>query len=195
VGLKFIFKFIKTILSLKFNNLKTKFDFMMDFVAIPEERMKLLRSDKRLVEKLENLVDVKINLGESVEIDGDDPLLVMRVKSVIKAFGRGFDFEDALNLLDEEFKLCIIDIKDFSGKSSSRLNELRGRIIGTKGKSKAIIEKLGNVKLSIYGKTISIIGKWDGVECTREAVCMLLEGRKHGSIYKFLEENIKKTKY
>jgi len=169
---------------------------MKDFVAIPEQRMKILRSDKKLVEKLEELADVKIKLGEDgdVEIECDDSLLLMRVKSVVKAFGRGFDFEDALYLLDEAYELCIIDVKDFAGKSSKRLNELRGRVIGREGKAKNIIEKLAGVKLSIYGKTISIIGKWDGVECGRQAVRMLLEGRKHGNVYKFLEENIKKTK-
>lgn len=180
---------------MKLNNFKIKFDFMIDFVAIPEQRMKILRTNKKLVQKLESLVDVKIKLTENVEIESDDPLLVMRIKSVIKAFGRGLDFEDALNLLDEEFELRIIDIKGFSGKSSSRLNELRGRIIGRKGKTKAIIEKLADVKISIYGKTISIIGKWDSVQCANQAICMLLEGRRHGSVYKFLEENIKKIKH
>lgn len=168
---------------------------MIDFVAIPEERIKILRSEKKLVKKLEELAGVKIKLAENVEIECEDSIKLMQVKSVIKAFGRGFDFEDALYLLDDKYELCIIDAKDFAGKSSKRLEELRGRVIGTKGKSKAIIEKLADVKLSIYGKTISIIGKWDGVQCARQAVCMLLEGRKHGSVYKFLGENIKKTKY
>lgn len=168
---------------------------MIGFVAIPEERMKILRKKKKLVKKLEDLTGVKIKLDENVEIECEDSIKLMRIKSVIKAFGRGFDFEDALCLLDDEYELCIIDAKDFAGKSTRRLGELRGRVIGTKGKSKAIIEKLADVKLSIYGKTISIIGKWNGVQCARQAVCMLLEGRKHGSVYKFLEENIKKTKY
>ncbi len=168
---------------------------MMDFVAIPDERMKILRKEKKLVKKLEDLTGVKIKLAENVEIECEDSIKLMRIKSVIKAFGRGFDSEDALYLLDDKYELCIIDAKDFAGKSTKRLEELRGRVIGTKGKSKAIIEKIADVKLSIYGKTISIIGEWDGVQCARQAVCMLLEGRKHGGVYKFLEENIKKTKY
>lgn len=168
---------------------------MIGFVAIPEERMKILRKEKKLVKKLEDLAGVKMKLAENVEIECEDSIKLMRIKSVIKAFGRGFDSEDALYLLDDKYELCIIDAKDFAGRSSKRLEELRGRVIGTKGKSKAIIEKLADVKLSIYGKTISIIGKWDGVQCARQAVSMLLEGRKHGSVYKFLEENIKETKY
>ena len=168
---------------------------MMGFIAITEERMKILRKEKKLVKKLEDLTDVKIRLTENVEIECEDPIKLMCIKSVVKAFGRGFDFEDALYLLDDKYELCIIDAKDFAGKSTKRLEELRGRVIGTKGKSKTIIEKLADVKISIYGKTISIIGEWDSVQSARQAVCMLLEGRKHDGVYKFLEENIKKTKY
>lgn len=166
---------------------------MIDSVAIPEQRMKILKENKHLVKKLKDLADVKIRLGENVEIECEDSIQLMRVKTVVKAFGRGFDFEDALYLLDDAYELYIIDIKDFAGKSSKRLNELRGRVIGRKGKSKNIIEKMADVKISIYGKTISIIGKWDNVQYTNQAVRMLLEGRKHGSVYRFLEENIKKT--
>lgn len=168
--------------------MKTEFDFMMDFVAIPEQRMKILRTNKKLVKKLEDLTDAKIKLGEEVEIESEDSIKLMRVKSVVKAFGRGFDFEDALDLLDESYELCIIDVKGFTGKSSKRLSELRGRVIGREGKSKNIIEKLADVKLSIYGKTISIIGRWEGVECAKQAIEMLLQGRKHGTVYKHLED-------
>lgn len=168
---------------------------MIDFVSIPEQRMKLLRVKTKLVKKLEDLGDVKIKLAEDVSIECEDPIRAMCAKNVIKAFGRGFDFEDALYLLDDEYELCIIDAKDFAGKSSKRLEDLRGRVIGREGNTKNIIEKITEVKLSIYGKTISIIGKWDCVQFAKEAICMLLEGRKHGTVYKFLEESIKKEKH
>ena len=167
---------------------------MMDIVGIPQARMSRLKRDRKLVKKLEELAGVKITLEDSVEIDCDDPVKAMSVKSVIKAFGRGFGMEDALYLLDESYELCIIDVKDFA-KSAKRGDELKGRVIGSAGKTKNIIEKLANVKVSIYGKTISIIGKWDNVQLASQAVCMLLEGRKHTGVYKFLDENIKRVKY
>ncbi len=168
---------------------------MIDFVSIPEDRMKKLVSNKKLVKKLEDLLDIKIDINEQVSIESDDSIQVMKAREVVKAFGRGFEFEDALYLLNDDYSLCMIDVKDFAGKSSNRLGELRGRVIGRRGKTKNIIEKLANVKLSVYGKTVSIIGKWPSIELARQAVCMLLEGRKHGTAYKFLEENIRKTKY
>ena len=166
---------------------------MIDFVSIPELRMKKLRRSKGDIKKLKELTDVKIKLGEDVSIKCEDSIQLMRVKEVIKAFGRGFDFEDALYLLDDAYGLCVIEIKDFSGKSSNRMNELRGRVIGREGKSKNIIERLADARISIYGKTISIIGKWETIDIVRQAVSMLLDGRKHGNVYKFLEENIKKV--
>lgn len=161
---------------------------MKDFVSIPEKRMKILRTDKKLLKKLEELVDVEIALADEVEIDGEDSLVVMCVKNVIKAFGRGFDFEDALLLLDDGYLLDIVDITQYSGKSRKRLTELRGRVIGTKGKTKDIIEKLKEVKISVQGKTVCIIGRLEAVQEVREAVEMLLQGRKHGSVYRYLEQ-------
>lgn len=163
---------------------------MKDFVAIPENRMKILRTNKKLIGKLEELVDVKVSIGEDLEIDSDDPLLLMCVKNVIKAFGRGFDFDDALLLLDEQYLLEIIDIREFAGKSRNRLIQLRGRVIGTKGKTKDIIEKLADVKIAVHGKTVGIIGRHEEVHRARQAIEMLLHGRKHGSIYRFLEQKV-----
>lgn len=160
---------------------------MIDFVRIPEERLKILRKNKSLIKQLESLAEVKIGLNEEVSIETEDSLKLLRTKEIIKAFGRGFEFKDALNLLDESYQLEIINIKDFSGKSKSRLITLRGRLIGRRGKTKNIIEKYTNTKITIYGKTISILGKWDDIMIAKKAVRMILSGSKHTSVYKFLE--------
>jgi len=90
--------------------------------------------------------------------------------------------------LDEEYYLEIIDIKDFSGKSKNRMKVLKGRVIGSEGKAKKMIERYTDTKISIYGKTISIIGKWDKIIIAKKAVEMLLSGSLHSSVYKFLEK-------
>jgi ribosomal RNA assembly protein len=164
---------------------------MFDYVLIPDEKLKLLKSDKKIFEKLENLCACKFHLSDVVEVDCEDPLKSLRVKEVVKAFGRGFDIEDCLNLLDEDYALEIIEVPEFSGKSKNRQIELKGRVIGKEGKSKNLIEKYAEVKLAIYGKTISIIGKWDRVRIAREAVEMLLSGRLHGTVYRFLESQMR----
>jgi ribosomal RNA assembly protein len=107
---------------------------------------------------------------------------------VIQAFGRGFDFNAAMNLLDEEYYLETIEIKDYTGKSRSRMITLKGRVIGTKGKTKKLIENYTQTKLAIYGKTICIIGKWDRVMIAKKAIDMLLSGKLHTTVYRFLEK-------
>lgn len=161
---------------------------MIDYIVIPEERMKILRRNKNFIEQLKKFTDSKIELNEEICIDCEDSIKTLRIKEVLKAFGRGFDFNTALNLLDEEYYLEIIDLKDYAKRSRNRLITLRGRVIGTEGKTKKLIEKYTDVKISIYGKTISIIGKWDKLMIAKKAIEMLLSGCLHSSVYKFLEK-------
>jgi len=158
---------------------------MIDYLSVPEERMKLLKNDTKWEDKLRQLSDIKVKLSEDIEFEGEDPLAVMRIKLVFQAFGRGFDFDDALNLLDEEFSLEIIDLSAYS-KSRDRLMTLKGRIIGTEGRSKNIIEKKTETKIAIYGKTVAIIGRFQDVAKAREAIELILSGKKHGTVFRFL---------
>ena len=43
-------------------------------------------------------------------------------------------------------------------------------------------------KITVYGKTIGIIGKWDGMRIAKEAIQMLLSGSSHSNVYRFLEQ-------
>lgn len=161
---------------------------ILKFVRIPEKRLKSLKRNKKIVKKLESFSDSKIELNDEVCIKCEDPLMVLRLEEVIKAFGRGFEMEDAMNLLAENCYLETVNIKDFSGNSESRLIALRGRVIGKEGRTKKIIEKDTRTKIAIYGKMISIIGRWDNVMLARQAIEKILRGSKHSTVYRFLEE-------
>lgn len=162
---------------------------MMEFAAIPEDRIKILRENILVYNrKLGDFLDVKISVNEDVEIDGEDALAVMRVKEIVRAFGRGFDFEDALDLADEDYILDIINISDFGGKSRNRRIVLKGRVIGAEKKSKDMIEKCSGAKIAVYGKTVSVIGKWENVRLAREAIEMILGGSRHTTVFRFLKE-------
>jgi len=161
---------------------------MIDFVAIPKARMEKF---DELKSRLEYLVKIKLKvdkLENTVQLEGEDGLDVLKCSQVVRAFGRGFDADACLNLLDDEYKLEIISIAEHAGKSKQRLITLRGRLIGTGGKTKALIENATGVKLAIYGKTVAIIGRWDRIPVASQAVGMILRGSKHNSVYKFLEE-------
>ncbi len=159
---------------------------MIDYISIPEERLKLLKAENAWRGQLEKFSDVKVDLQEDVALEGKDPILVMRVKFVFQAFGRGFDFDTALSLLDEDFTLDLIDVSSYS-KSRERIAELRGRVIGTKGKIKNIIEKKTETNIAVYGKTVSVIGRFENAQRARSVIEMILSGRKHGTALKFLE--------
>ncbi len=161
---------------------------MIEHISIPEDRLKLLKSNNAWRDELKKFVDVEIDVNEDVTINGE-ALQVIRVKEMIKAFGRGFDFKNTFDLLDEQYYLEILNIGEFIGKSRDRQITVRGRLIGENGKTKKAIEKYALVKLVIYGKTVAVIGKHENIRIAREAIRMILSGSKHNTVYRFLQEN------
>lgn len=160
---------------------------MIENIMIPEERLRILKKNDKWKKELKEFLNVEIELNEEILINGDDPFQVMRAKEIMKAFGRGFDFDAALDLLDEEYLLETMDMGEFTGKSKRRQIVLKGRIIGTEGRTKKMIERYAEVKIAIYGKTISIIGKWNNLRIAKEAIEMILSGKMHNTVYRFLE--------
>jgi len=162
---------------------------MKEIIVLNEDRAKILRNKKDWIEKIEKLSNCKISLeDQEVTIEGEDALMLMRVKEVLKALNRGFDLDSALYLLDENYFLDIINVKDY-GEKRERQIQLKGRVIGREGAIKRMIEEKTNTKICIYGKTISIIGKWENLQIAKRAIEMILEGKMHSSVQKFLEQN------
>nr|MDO8109838.1 RNA-processing protein [Candidatus Sigynarchaeota archaeon] len=44
------------------------------------------------------------------------------------------------------------------------------------------------VNISIFGNTIAIIGKYEEMKAAREAINMLLTGKNHTTVYKYLQK-------
>jgi ribosomal RNA assembly protein len=49
-----------------------------------------------------------------------------------------------------------------------------------------MIEKCSGCSLSVYGKTVSLIGNYEQLNIAREAVQMIIRGSKHSKVYGFL---------
>jgi len=81
-----------------------------------------------------------------------------RAANVVEAIARGFSPPRALKLLDPEKALEVLDIRDYAGKSENSMARIKGRIIGLHGKSRRVIEELTKCDVSVYGKTVAIIG-------------------------------------
>ncbi len=165
----------------------------MEQLKIPKERISILigskGSTKRKIQKLTNTI-LKINSEEGdVFIEGE-AIDVFNCLNVVKAIGRGFNPEIALKLIEDDSSLEIIDLDEFS-RNKNDLVRIKSRLIGTEGRARKTIEDLAKVDVSVYGKTVGIIGKTDDVIIARHGVINLLAGSKHGNVYSYLEKKKK----
>ena len=127
----------------------------------------------------------------STSVEEGDPF---RAINVVEAVGRGFSPQRALRLLDPETTLEVLDLRDFAGKSDNSLERIRGRIIGLNGKSRRVIEELTKCYVSVYGRTVSIIGEVTEAKLAKEAITMLASGSRHRSVYNMLQKARTKRK-
>lgn len=155
-------------------------DFLEEarILKIPKKRVGCLIKHKEDIEKSGK---VKLKIGEEIIVCGE-PIHVFETCSVIKAIGRGFSFEEASEIFGGA-SLYVIEI----AKERKTLLRIRSRLIGTRGKVKKKIEEATGTKISVFGKTVSIIGTYDGLETARSAVEKIIEGKSHAAVFKFLE--------
>jgi ribosomal RNA assembly protein len=135
---------------------------------------------KLIVDSREGMVTVKSESALKT-----DPFSATRV---IEAIGRGFSPQRARRLLDEGTSLEVIDLREFAGRSVRSLERIRGRVIGLKGKSRRVIEELTSCHLSVYGRTVAIIGEANEVQLATEAVRSLATGSQHKTVYNSLQK-------
>ncbi|MBS3781576.1 MAG: RNA-processing protein [Candidatus Thermoplasmatota archaeon] len=166
----------------------------MPSIKIPKNRIGvLIGKDGKVKEKIEEesgaKLDIDSNSGQ-VDIDVrdiEDPILSLKVEDVVKAIGRGFNPEKAMEILNDNTDLDIIDIRDWVGKSSNAVRRMRGRLIGRDGRTRELIEELSETYVSIKGNTVGVIGQPFKLQIARRAIEMILEGKEHTTVYKYLE--------
>lgn len=166
-------------------------DEFIQELKIPKERVGVLIGEKgRDKRRIQKRLDVKLDITSDGEviISGKDGLNLFIAENVVKAIGRGFNPDIALMLQKDEYAFELIDITDFSGKSQKKLVRLRGRLIGSDGKARRIVEDLSETAISVFGKTVGIIGLINNVAISRKAVESLLSGSQHSTVYKWLEK-------
>jgi len=169
-------------------------------IRIPLERVAVLigkkgESKKRLEEACHVTLQIESGSGEvnvkSDSIEQGDPFVA---SSVVEAVGRGFSPQRALRLLEPETTLEVLDLRDYAGKSANSLERIKGRIIGLNGKSRRTIEELTKAYISVYGRTVAIIGDEGGAKLAKDAVHMLASGSRHRSVFNMLQRARTKRK-
>ena len=138
------------------------------FVKIPKERVGILIGPEGKTKKyIEDKLQVKLELTkkEASKLfsheNCTDPSLLLRAKDIVTAIGRGFPPETAFRLIRNEDDIFdMIDLRVIFGRSESDIKRIKGRIIGTEGKTRKLIEELTEADVVVYGHTIGIIGSF-----------------------------------
>jgi ribosomal RNA assembly protein len=169
-------------------------------LRISKDRIAVLIGSKgEMKADLEKEADCKINVDSKegdVSLIGKDAIKLFALREVIKAIGRGFNPELAKQLFKQDYALEVIPLNDYSKEKTAQLR-LKGRVIGADGKSRNTLESLTDCSISVYGKTIAIIGNVENIGNCKRAVESLLAGSPHANVYKSLERQrrMSKTKF
>ena len=170
-------------------------------IRIPTDRIGALigksGNTKRLIEKKCSLnLDFDSENGEVLITAAKltDDIEPFKAVEIVSAIGRGFSPENAMRLLRGENSLHIIDLREFVGKSVDQIERVKGRIIGEGGKARLNIENLTNALITVYGRTVAIIGEPNQLRLAIDAISSLSNGSMHGPVYSKLESARRKEK-
>ena len=167
-------------------------------LKVPKNRVAVLIGREGSIKKeIEELTNTKLNIDSKegdIFVSGEDALGLYTAREIIKAIGRGFNPEIAKLLLKQDYAFEVVDLREFVGKSKTAIIRLKGRVIGREGKSRKLIEELTECSISVFGKTIGIIGLPEHAANARYAIESLLRGSTHANVYKWLERRRRELK-
>ena len=170
-------------------------------IKIPRERIGALIGKGGRVKQ-----DIEKRCGVAIEVDsengdamitGEKPVEQMemfKAVEIISAIARGFSPQRAMRLMEEEELFQAMDLRDYTGKSPSALERVKGRIIGEGGKSRRTIEDLTGASISVYGHTVGVIGKYHEIKLATDAIGLLCRGSMHKTVYNMLQEARRREK-
>ena len=170
-------------------------------IRIPNDRIAVLIGKSGNVKsKIETTCYVTLDIdGDTGEVfiksSGDvEKIQPFKAMEIVTAIGRGFSPENAMTLLKGENTLHVIDLREFAGKSNANVERIKGRIIGEGGRARRNMENLSGTHISVYGKTVSIIGDSSKLRLAVDAISSISSGSNHGPVYNKLEAANRKEK-
>ncbi len=170
-------------------------------ILIPLDRIGALIGKSGTIKlKIEKICSVKIDVNSETGevtvrgIDKIEDMLPFKAEEIILAIGRGFSPEKAMKLLEGENALHVIDLREFGGKSSSQIERIKARLIGEGGRVRQNMEQLSGANISVYGRTVAIIGEGNQLRNAIDAISALSSGSTHGKVYNELQEARRREK-
>lgn len=172
------------------------------YVRLPVERIGIVIGKggevlKKIMESTKTVITVN-------EVDGivviepaspyTKPVELMKAQDVVRAIGYGFSPDKAFRLLDDDVMLIVIDLKEYIKTSPNHLARVRGRIIGEEGRVRKNLEEATDTYISVYEDYVAIIGEYENASVAREAILMIIEGRQHATVYKYVDRAMKQVR-
>ncbi|KAI8930378.1 hypothetical protein BC831DRAFT_440328 [Entophlyctis helioformis] len=161
-------------------------------VPVPPHRLTPLKKDwlKIYTPLVENLkLQVRMNLkSKAVEIrscdETEDIGSVQKAADFVRAYGLGFEVDDALALLRlDDIYVDTFEIKDVKTLHNDNLSRAVGRIVGKDGKTKFTIENVSRTRVVIADTKIHILGSFQNIKIARDAIVSLILGASPGKVY------------
>lgn len=165
----------------------------LDEFSIPKDRVAVVIGPNGGTKKnIEKETRTKVNVDSKngdVTIEAEDATHVLKAANIVRAIGRGFSPEHALKLADDDYYFELINLSEILGKNWKAIQAKKGRVIGREGVIREKIEQDTRCFISVYGKTIGIIGKTEQIEKAIHAVTMLVQGAEHATVLNYLRQS------
>ena len=141
---------------------------------------------KKITKRVEIKLKVKIDYaGNTFRIRGEEYNEFL-CQEVLRAVDFGFDVEDALLLMKEDYSFQIINIKEHTTKKN--LEPIRARVIGANGRAKGTIGELTGSVIVVNVNQVGIIVSSEHLSQVVQSIVSLIRGAKHANIFAYLEK-------
>ncbi|MGC9121587.1 MAG: KH domain-containing protein [Thermogladius sp.] len=172
------------------------------YEKIPLERVGvLIGNEGRVKREIEEKTRTRITVDSTSGMVIIEPAFpstttfeLMKAREIVRAIASGFSPERAMSLLGEDQVLMIIELKQYVGDKPNHIQRILGRVIGEGGKARRVLEEMTGTFISVYDNNIAIIGDYESAQVARTAVEMLIEGRRHSTVYSYIEREMDKLK-
>ncbi len=172
------------------------------YLKVPMDRLGALIGEKgSVIKELERRTNTRITVDSndgSVIIEPLTPATpvynLLKAREFIRAVAAGFSPERAWRVLEDDQVLIVIDLKEIIGNSPNHLTRIKGRIIGEEGKARKNLEMMTGTYINIYDDKVAIIGDFESAQVAREAIEMLIQGRQHSTVYRYVDRVMREIK-
>jgi len=172
------------------------------YEPVPPESFEKVKGELgQVMGELRRRLGVRLTLDESnsrvlIEAEGEgDAANVLRARDIVRAIAIGFSPQDALQLLDEDYVLVVVDVTQVVGDKENHLRRVLGRVIGENGRARRTLEEITGTKIVVNDRgLVGIIGDYERSQIAKHGVELLVQGRMHATVYRRLESMMRELK-